>query len=1394
MPSQHDRTTYHSGVEPATAVVIDPAIGTYPKDTTVQDVLEGIHASIEEFGSGNRVFGKKKLNAVIQKSTTKRLYLSAYVSYGTSYHTLRMRARITNATTMPGSFSGDAYVPANVGATVSADAVIKAPVPFTFLAESGPYLVAGGLKSGSFTANARFAYIRTLTSDAIFFRNTEKRQRLRFYAFARIVRRVIGVGQQLTADAIVMYTHADEIYNERVLIDMDFEDGAPQVGTLQNLAGYTYHLDYSADVPADGELRSLQYGCHIDPGVGQVWYATAYAMNTFAYPDRPLSSGTTRTLRADFDYRIASVGSVADAVDYWVTGYIPFFGDILDTNARTRLTSTEWEHVAWSSILPHLPYPYTGTTEIYFRLSVPQTTEYIHASWSSRLVLIDNLRIVSVFGIPELIPCNVTADAIITLHHEAAEMLPNNGFEYDIIPWTPAHPEREGWAELVDWDGSQHDTGRGAMYVETYDVSTDEGARGSFLARILKGETYRFVSFVKSLGLPFMFRQKLGRFIPTSDYEKQTFTTGDYTVTTAVQWAIDPTSSCWVMWPAIYSDYFGISAAVTSSTIGTPYGPGDALRLTFPSTSYPGFGVAWNIPGEFLDDRTYRVRFWLGGYPWYTGYNPPTHYDGPLHFKVTNAAGEWAIIRPAHWYSVPAIMWPYGTSYEWVSIEMEFRPPSGTTDVLVGFGKVPNGPDYTRGQLWTYAPEVYEVTNLDTYTDTATVASPSSTVWSPVPLATVSTYGQVGSVVRLRYDAELTTQITNRGTIPIIWYVRFVRNDGKIIDSLTSNSWSGSGVMYGWALDTLEVAGHYSYTVEVKTYSGYSTYDFTTNKRSLTVDSDDMSAYSSQPDPDFVADSSLMEHIIDDSDWHRVETLWTADEDYPRVDIGLLSVDVEEDVFLVDRVSLDIARLTIPAQADILVGTRMWGDFLSDSSIAPWFRMDAYLTLVVVLVFEDDFNRTVPDGIGGRWHIDPFDTVRGADQMPTVSVDGSALVVAAPEGNYTYVSFVGSLPYVTVGSRIQFDFWIPAGSTDTEYVMYVYPFGIDQRSVMVMVYQPFYDDDPAEWALDLGGWDPLYTKTFEPDTWGTAAFLVIDATIPVLGKLWKRGEAEPEEWSDISLGYSTSSYLGNLPAPLLDFYWIEAGMTAKVDNIQVWMSGTVTYGNTLQSDAVISSTREGIFSTPTIVYSDYGTQIGSLTYVYPGMSFPGAVDGDLVVFIVAGDYCPSVTHAYPNWTRQSRIQTVLNDASLDVWTVPYEELGITNAPFRIDGNYQKSWAFIVLHTVGANDWAADIAGTVNSDTYSSNPTISDAATLWSGLSLISFAGSNSATAWSAPTGWDEVVAVVPDWAQLHVSSKEYAKSEGLSVTGVPTKVTAQLGVWVNFYKKPYAFVADAVIE
>jgi hypothetical protein len=263
--------------------------------------------------------------------------------------------------------------------------------------------------------------------------------------------------------------------------------------------------------------------------------------------------------------------------------------------------------------------------------------------------------------------------------------------------------------------------------------------------------------------------------------------------------------------------------------------------------------------------------------------------------------------------------------------------------------------------LYTYRPDVSEITGWDTFESSATYSVPAVLQeWATVPDVAVSAYGLVGSTVRLRYDARMFPTIAGGEFVALVVMRRFVRDDGKSIEPELLTSYA-----YGWsdeivasaesyadpitarltkrdrihaeAVDTFEADGHHTYTVELL-FGNFSEWmsppdSITTTFQKLTVDSDDLSTYGI-PDPSFVSDSSVAETYIDESDWHRVETLWTATENYTTVDVGLLSADIEEDVFLVDRVSLDIARLTIPAQAEILLGARAWGDFSVDAVIA----------------------------------------------------------------------------------------------------------------------------------------------------------------------------------------------------------------------------------------------------------------------------------------------------------------------------------------------------------------------------------------------------------------------------------------------------------------------------
>ena len=838
MPTQHDRTTYHSGVEPATTVVIDPAIGMYPVNTTVQDVLEGIDARFDELESGNRVFGRKILNAVIQKTPTKTLTANARIS-GTAYHTARMRARISNATTRPGSFSGHAYIPALVIGPVTADAVIKALMPKSFEAISGPFLRLYGHNEASFTADARFAYIRTMTSDAIFTRNTEKRQRLRFYAYARIVIRSTGINQQLRLDAV-------------------------------------------------------------------------------------LRKGRSSSL---------------------------------------------------------------------------------------------------------------TANALLSKHHEPAEMLPNTGFEYNIIPWTPAHPEREGWAELVDWDGSQYDTGRGAMYVETYDVSTDEGARYSGVAKILKSETYRFISFVKSLGLPFLFRQKVG-----------------------------------------------------------------------------------------------------------------------------------------------------------------------------------------------YSP----------------------------------------------------------------------------------------------------------------------------------------------------ADEEVTEHLIDDSMWHRVETLWTADENYPTVDIGLLSADIEEDVFLVDRVSLDIARLTIPMQADILVGTRMWGDFFADAFVPLYFKIAATFQK---FVFEDLFNRVVGEGLGGSW----------VQSSPTVSVNGDELVITGESDRNVDHSFAGSLPYIEKGI-VSFDFWVPGPlgiDASIEYITYAYPNGTLSSLPLRLVQE----ESGAGWFAYTSAWaERVFLGALDGYAWYSAKFLVDgDLPEPVSVKVWLRSDTEPVDY--VPLGMSVA--LTGMSVPTLDFV-VPQGLESKLDNLRVWSHHSpVSLGSVLFGNGILSRTMEGISGSPTVVATT--TLQGSGTFFY--VSKPSGQPGDLLLCFISVDdpNIATVTEPYGQWTRELTLPTAGADGKLEVWSIPWANASASQG-FSIPGAYAKALVFMTVRASGPSlGWSIAIAATAVSDTYTTTPTINGASYALDTLAVVAFAGTSYSTTWATPSGWAEQAEVPIIYANLQVLTRTSAPAPTASVIGKPSRPTALLGAWLNVRKKSYAVWADAFI-
>jgi hypothetical protein len=1401
MATTHDRTSYHSGVEPATAVVIDPAIGAYPKNTTVQDVLEGINASIEEFGSGSRVFGKRNLNAVIYKRTTKSLYLNAYVSYGTFAHTIRMRARITNATTMSGSFAGDAYVPISVAATVSADAVIKAPVPLTFLAESGPYLRAGGLISGTFTFNAWVAHIVPFTADAVLLRNTEKRQRLRFTCYSRFVRRT-EVARGLTLDAVVRVGRGASTFLY-LISPQSLEPGFDQSNW-----NYPFPYDYnsgqyvalSSDVPANGGVQSGVIEGYSDPGGGyyaEWWMGQQYAI--WAVPFADIIPSPLSTVTVEFDYRMDWSGGPAE---YFNAGVHASYDMQLDVPLAA---TTAWTHFTGTFQLRDRYYGseyYSAVWEIYWNRS-----DY---PWEYRKLYFDNISMWVLSNPSALL--SFTADALIFMHHEAAEMLPNNGFEYNISPWGSAHPEREGYAELVDWDGSQYDTGRGAMYVETYDVSTDEGAKGSFLARVLKGETYRLVSFVKSLGLPFLFRQKLGRFSPTHLYEPQVFATDlmNYTATDYTQWVADGvpglTSPCWKMWQWSAGNFHIQPLPPTgSTTLGTPYGPGSALKFNVEDrfgwdTDAVPWGITWDIPGDFLEYNTYRVSFWVNG-----------PYMGRLKFRIKAKDLSWTIDRPGpdwecrtgyDYLGYPGGGGAAGMGTTWIRIDVEFRPTASSDGIYVGIGDDDVAVPFVSygGELYVYAPEAYEITNWNYWSSWETISTPTYSAWYPVPDALVSTYGEVGTTVRLRYEAQMDNSTPGA---EVVMSIRFVRDDGTIIPSLpVPAEWAlynkiqnvffayqYPNRVYAWAIDTLSEAGAHTYTVEayatpLPNYDPYPTPTLSTLYRWLIADNDDLSGYG-LPDPSFVADDAVAEQYIDESDWHRVETLWTAGEDYTTVDVGLLSVDIEEDVFLVDRISLDVARLTIPAQADISSGIRMWGSFTADMLVQGWgvFASDS---VFAKFVFDEGFNYVSESGPGGSWHIDPFDTPSDSGvPVLDISTNGSEVIVTNGSSLSASASLAGALPYLVQG-RLQFDFWVPTSGTDTEYYAYAYPWGIAERALVLSVWQ----SNGADWALDLGNFDPLFTVAFTPGTWGTAAFLVDSALpdSPALGKLWKRGEAEPGEWSLIGTSYDSGPWLTSLPAPLLDFYWVQAGVTAKVDNLRVWSHySPVTLGGTLQSDAVILRTVEGVNGTPTV------SAVQTLTGTSTDFSFPdiGGTSDDLLLVFVAADYGYESSH-WPQWSDVDYIKTSDGDGALTVMSSTNHS--VVADQFTVSGSYNKSLAMVRLSASGTGPWRVQVVDEYLSTTYTATPTIGPATPTAAGLSLLAFVGTNYAMTWTPPTGWAEVTEIPTNWASLEVNSNSTPAGVETSVVGNASKTTAGIVSWLNVYRMDYAVKADAVIS
>ena len=241
------------------------------------------------------------------------------------------------------------------------------------------------------------------------------------------------------------------------------------------------------------------------------------------------------------------------------------------------------------------------------------------------------------------------------------------------------------------------------------------------------------------------------------------------------------------------------------------------------------------------------------------------------------------------------------------------------------------------------------------------------------------------------------------------------------------------------------------------------------------------------------------------------------------------------------------------------------------TTIESGFSADA---VFAALVFEDDFQRVVAQGLGGAWTWDSWDTSTNDPNVENAYVDGEAAVLPAlNNSNYSenYESFSG-FPFPSSGIA-QFDFFVPTLSGQ----------GNDQPVVgMLFNSSRFEPVDLYVWSNDNSGgwkigswnvwpWDPA-DFTPDPETWYTAQLRYTEDRSIVEYRVWKQGDPEPAT-PTVSGSFVGASFWGaGRSLPVLDLYYAAVDPELlKIDNVKVWTTANDTPGGVFSADAWLVS-------------------------------------------------------------------------------------------------------------------------------------------------------------------------------------------------------------------------------
>jgi hypothetical protein len=960
MAPKHDRTAYHSGTEDTTTITIAADYGKYNSGNLLQDVLVDYDSRLVDIEQGERTYSSLRCDAIFTKTPRKRLFFAASI-FTSNIHTFRARSKLSNATVVEYDFTADASIPSVQGSSFTVNSVYQVfDISMSFSCDAT--FSESTTHQHSFTMDCHISLYGSVSANAIIKLNTEWNRPRVFWLDAKIII-PRGGAMDLNAIAKVKVLAGTDLATGEEDTDFFFQDfDAHYAPAWWNPALPYYSGGRSVTVSADGAYgvgKSVRIYKPYDAGGSLRTYYRYYAV--------PWASveGHTYYLRFDAKYTTPTPPTFfvyIDASGYGWTG-IPVQIDVSPTSS-------------WASYV--VSFPYGASTSLPMRFWFYVSYETYGVPSPEAAVHIANVRLNGMAtGRP-----GVNFNAVKKKHYETTELVPNGTFEYTKEPWVPLHPEREGNMELVDWDGEFFETGRGCLYMETYAISSEEGGRVSFTAPIEYAVPYLTTLRIRSLGADVPLRLRAGNVKAPTLYEitdpdpsngvqtpLETFTEVGGNAIPDGGWSITAISSPDSSVDVLFGAY---DFPITSSEWDWGW-PAIHLITPQPVEALIGAssGLARVVEGPFSADSVYRIQA-----VFVAKRDPSTlHYESAGFEYIVGVCSEDGLGHQFTAIPVAIATNRFSQSDEerggYITCRaiLEWRPSFSMGSAIIGFGGAVSttvGTGYLGGFRFVKfdVNEIlnYRYTELDVTSDVDI-----DTEWHDIEgLGVVPASVPAGTTVNLRVDGEINVW-NNTGTPPgdpltmlsnMASYngrtgapdqfidIRFVRNDGKVIDRIVARDDESAAFTAGWlgghlvwmddpihlnlavmqttfasyATDVVELDGTYSYRVQARRFTFYDSYykeyfvvPLEWNRLVLHIDSSDTSSYGG-PSDSFTPDESTVDFSAT-STWQDVRLVW--DGVSSPVDIQLETTAATNGVFVVDCLTFNDARYAFSADAVI---------------------------------------------------------------------------------------------------------------------------------------------------------------------------------------------------------------------------------------------------------------------------------------------------------------------------------------------------------------------------------------------------------------------------------------------------------------------------------------------